>query len=558
MNAKLFIGSACFTLLCNLGSAQLLQTNKSFTRQDTLRGSLNAERNSWDVQQYHVQVKPDFSSKTITGVTRIVYKAISPIYTMQVDLQQPLIIDSILHRNKTVAFVREGNVAHVKLIDSAIRIRFKPGVTDSITVYYHGKPREAVRPPWDGGWIWRKDDQGRPWMSVACQGLGASVWYPCKDHQSDEPDQGASLTMIVPDTLVAVGNGRLASNTTANGLATYTWKVKNPINSYNIIPYIGKYVSWKDTLNGENGKLDLQYWVLDYEKAKAEKQFAQVKPMLRAFEYWMGPYPFYADGYQLVQSPHLGMEHQSAIAYGNKFLNGYLGRDLSGTGWGLKWDFIIVHESGHEWFANNITTKDIADMWVHEGFTNYSETLFIDYYHGNEAGNDYNKGIRKNIANDKNIIGIYGVNEEGSGDMYYKASNMIHSIRHIINDDNRFRNMIRGLNKDFYHSTVTTEQVEQYISKAAGINLSKVFDQYLRTTQIPVLEYEWNADSTRLAYRWNNCIAGFDMPLSLGYIKLQPNTQWQSIVVDADKRPWLHKDYIERMYYIKTASATKP
>lgn len=558
MNAKLFMSSALLTLLCNLASAQLLQTNKSFTRQDTLRGSLNAERNSWDVQQYHVQVKPDFASKTIAGVTRIVYKALSPVYTMQVDLQQPLIIDSILHRKKSVSFVREGNLAHVKLIDSSIRIKFKPGVTDSITVYYHGKPREAVRPPWDGGWIWRKDDQGRPWMSVACQGLGASVWYPCKDHQSDEPDQGASLTMIVPDTLVAVGNGRLASNSVANGLATYTWKVKNPINSYNIIPYIGKYVSWKDTLNGENGKLDLQYWVLDYEKAKAEKQFAQVKPMLRAFEYWMGPYPFYADGYQLVQSPHLGMEHQSAIAYGNKFLNGYLGRDLSGTGWGSKWDFIIVHESGHEWFANNITTKDIADMWVHEGFTNYSETLFIDYYHGNEAGNEYNKGIRKNIANDKNIIGIYGVNEEGSGDMYYKASNMIHSIRHIMNDDNRFRNMIRGLNKDFYHSTVTTQQIEEYISKAAGINLSKVFDQYLRTTQIPVLEYEWNADSTRLAYRWSNCIAGFNMPLSLGNVQLQPNTQWQSIVVDADKRRWLQKDYIERMYYIKTASATKP
>ena len=299
----------------------------------------------------------------------------------------------------------------------------------------------------------KKMQQDRPWMSVACQGLGASVWYPCKDHQSDEPDNGASLSIIVPDTLVAVGNGRLKNKiSNNNGTTTYTWEVKDPINNYNIIPYIGKYVNWSDTLQGEKGTLDLSYWVLDYNLEKAKKQFEQVKPMLRCFEYWFGPYPFYEDGYKLVESPHLGMEHQSAVAYGNGYQNGYRGMDLSGSGWGIKWDFIIVHESAHEWFANNITTKDIADMWVHESFANYSETLYTEWLFGKEAGNEYNYGIRRRIENDRPIIGPYGVNKEGSGDMYYKGGNMLQTIRHAINDDEKFRNILRGLNQNFLSS----------------------------------------------------------------------------------------------------------
>jgi aminopeptidase N len=269
---------------------------------------------------------------------------------------------------------------------------------------------------------------------------------------------------------------------------------------------------------GEKGKLDLNYWVLEEDLDKAKKQFEQVKLMIHAFEYWFGPYPFYEDGFKLVQSPHLGMEHQSAVAYGNGFQNGYLGRDLSGTGWGLKWDFIIIHESGHEWFANNITTKDIADMWVHEGFTNYSETLFTDYYYGKQAGNEYLQGIRKNIANDIPIIGPYGVNQEGSGDMYAKGANLIHTIRQIINDDEKFRQILRGLNKDFYHQTVTSKQVENYISQKSGKDLSKVFDQYLGTTQIPVLELK--AEDDKIKFKWTNCIAGFNMPVKL------TNGQW--------------------------------
>jgi len=542
---------SCFLFLVPYTFSQPLHQKGKFTHQDTLRGSIGAERAWWDVQHYDITVTPDFNTKTISGKTTIQYKVLPNQKSdyLQIDLQKPLTIDTIFYNGKLYInypakpYYNEGNVWHIPLPKAPVNS------VQSITIVYHGKPREAVNPPWDGGWIWKKDAGGNPWMSVACQGLGASVWYPCKDHQSDEPDNGATLNIVAPQDLVAVGNGRLKDKKTVGGSAVYTWEVKNPINNYNIIPYIGKYASWSDTLMGEKGKLDLSYWVLEEDLDKAKKQFEQVKQMLRAFEYWFGPYPFYEDGFKLVQSPHLGMEHQSAVAYGNKFQNGYLGRDLSGTGWGLKWDFIIIHESGHEWFANNITTKDIADMWVHEGFTNYSETLFTDYYYGKQAGNEYLQGIRKNISNDIPVIGPYGVNQEGSGDMYAKGANLIHTIRQIINDDEKFRQILRGLNKDFYHQTVTSKQVENYISQKSGKDLSKVFDQYLRTTQIPVLELK--AEGDKIKFKWSNCIAGFNMPVKL------TNGQWIYPTTSEQKIKSESKNFSEveadKNFYIKTS-----
>jgi aminopeptidase N len=579
---------------------------KKFTHADTLRGSLNENRDWWDVLRYDIEVKPDYETKTIQGKTTIQYKLVrteryKPPYAkvsgflmMQIDLQQPLIIDSVVahivqrysvsysiqnggtngetkERNyyTHVPFERSGNVAllDLKNIDE--------NYGDSIIVYYHGKPKEAKNPPWDGGWIWKKDSLNRPWMSVAVQGLGASAWYPCKDYQGDEPDSGASLTIIVPDTLVAVGNGRLKAESLIpnSQLRSFTWEVKNPINNYNIVPYIGKYVNWSDTLSTtlysgfdpfestENPPFQrtfkLDFWVLDYNLEKAKRQFEQVKPMLRCFQYWFGPYPFYEDGYKLVDAPHLGMEHQSAVAYGNGYKNGYRGRDLSGTGWGLKWDFIIVHESGHEWFANNITTKDIADMWVHEGFTNYSETLYTEWLFGKQAGDEYNFGIRKNIRNDIPIIGQYGVNNEGSGDMYYKAGNMIHIIRKAINDDEKFRQVLRGLNATFWHQTVTTKQIENYINKGSGIDFQKTFDQYLRTTQIPQLEFKFSKDKKTVSYRWTNCVDGFDLPLVINNKRYNPTTKWNSSkLINSDLSGW-DQEQIVKQYYI-TAKQVKP
>ncbi len=539
-----------FFIGCNLHSsyAQPLNQKGKFTSQDSLRGSITPERDWWNVVSYNIDVAPDYNTKTIKGWNQIRFDVNKDGKNkkMQIDLQQPLTIDSIIFNNKCIkSFNRNGNVYIIDFGSYGFMAaktslnRNIPVKLYTIKIYYHGKPREAVYPPWDGGWIFTKDNNGRPWMTVACQGLGASVWYPCKDHQSDEPDQGATIQVRIPDSLVAVANGRLFSKVDQkDGTVLYAWEVKNPINNYDIVPYIGKYVHFSDTYIGETEKnLSLDYWVLDYNLEKAKKQFGRdVKPMLKAFEYWFGPYPFYEDGYKLVESSHLGMEHQSATAYGNHYLDGYLGMDLSGSGWGLKWDYIIVHESGHEWFGNNITTNDIADMWVHEGFTMYSEALFVEYYNGKKAADEYVQGIRLNISNLKPVIGPYGVNQEGSGDMYNKGANLLHTIRQVINNDSVFRKILRGLNKDFYHHTIDSKDVEAYFSKQSGKDLSKIFDQYLRTTKIPRLEYKTEAG--KLSYRWANCIPGFELPVRLEGSSdwLHPTAEWEKTALTSDMK----------------------
>lgn len=532
---------------------------KIFTRQDTLRGTEGPFRKNWDVLHYEISVQPDINSKTISGYNKMTFFDHGTTL-MQVDLQEPMLLDSAVHQGKKISFTREGNVYWVMLRDTAARYKIKPG-EDAITFYFHGKPVEAKRPPWDGGWIWRKDKNGSPFLSIACQGLGASVWYPCKDYQGDEPDKGALLHIVVPDSLVGVGNGRLSAKTVlGNGLTRYSWAVTNPINNYNIIPYIGKYTHFGEIYKGLSGKLNMDYWVLDYNLDTARKQFWDAIRMMKAFEYWFGPYPFYKDGFKLVEAPHLGMEHQSGIAYGNNYQNGYLGTDLSGSGWGEKWDFIIIHEAGHEWFGNNITTREIADMWVHEGFTNYSETLFTDYYYGKEAGNDYVIGSRKNIANDIPIIGHYGVNQEGSGDMYPKAANMIHMIRQLVNDDRKFRNMLVKMNKTFYHKTVSGLQVMDFMQKESKLNLTKIFEQYLTTTQVPVLEYKISGPN--ITHRWVNAVEGFNMPVKVNFHAgsalekwIRPTTEWKTEPMGSSFDGKTVK--INRNFYVSARAADK-
>jgi aminopeptidase N len=501
-----------------------------YTKADTLRGSYGAGRDWWDVLKYDLHVKFNVEDSSVSGYNIIQYKILNDESIMQIDLQEPLVLDSIytgtnqeekgflntvkkiLFKKNKLSFTKTGNAYFITLPK-----RFLLTKTNQLTVYYHGKPVVAKRPPWDGGMVWAKDSSGDPWISVACQGTGASVWYPCKDHQSDEPDS-AEVHITAPSYLVSVSNGKLRNKVdNKDGTSTYSWAVTSPINNYTIIPYIGKYINFSENYKGEKGNLDMDYWVLKENVEKAKTQFKDAPKMMKAFEHWFGTYPFYADGYKLVDAPYLGMEHQSAIAYGNAYKNGYAGTDLSGTGWGMKWDFIIVHESGHEWFGNNITTKDIADMWVHESFTNYSETLFTEYYYGKKAGSEYVIGTRKKIANDVPIVGPYNVNKEGSSDMYYKGGNMIHTIRQVIDDDEKFRKILRGMNQTFYHQTVTTAQVEEYISKQSAIDFSKVFDQYLRTTKIPELEYK--IEKGKLFYRWANCIKDFDMPVKVMLFK---------------------------------------
>jgi aminopeptidase N len=518
------------------------------TKDDTIRGSVTPERVWWDLQYYELNVTVLPDEKALRGHVTVVYQVLDPKNVMQIDLQPPLKIDSVLQDNRPLAFRRYGRNAYLIDLNKQQPERSK----QSIIIWYSGKPLEAKNPPWQGGVQWATDSAGNPFIATSCQGLGASAWWPCKDHLYDEPDS-MRIVVTVPEDLMNVSNGRLITVVeNKDNTKTYEWFVKNPISNYTVNINIAKYAHFMDTLRGENGILDLDYYVLPANLEKAKEQFKQAKLMMKAFEHWFGPYPFYSDGYKLVEVPYLGMEHQSSVTYGNGFKNGYRGRDLSNTGWGLKWDFIIIHESGHEWFANNITYKDIADMWIHEGFTNYSESLYIDYYFGSEAATDYVVGTRKHITNERPIIGTYNVNKSGSGDMYSKGGNMLHTIRHSLNDDMAFREILRGLNASFYHQTVTSQQIEKFISEESGRDFSKVFDQYLRGIQIPVLEYYFKGN--RLFFRWTNCVEGFDlsMPVSLKQdaFRLSPTDKWKSKRLRSGERSQFDPKAIERLYYV--------
>ena len=497
------------------------------THADTLRGSITPERAWWDVSYYDLHVTPNLADSTIRGHVGISYRVTAPARALQLDLQAPLVLDSVVQDGRSLGTRHDGNAWFVTLVAPQ-----PAGATKSLTAWYHGRPRVAKHAPWDGGIVWTQDSLGHPWVATAVQGLGASAWWPTKDTQADEPDsQRVSIT--VPDSLVDVSNGRLRAITKlGDGTTTYEWFVANPINNYDVAMNVGKYAHFARTFAGEKGPLSEDFWPLAYHVDAAQRQFVQADSMLGCFEHWFGPYPWYADGYKLVEAPHLGMEHQSAVAYGNHYANGYLGRDLSHTGLGLKWDFIIVHESGHEWFGNNITSKDIADMWVHEGFTSYSEALYTECQQGKAAGARYVLGNRPNIQNDRPVVARFGINEEGSGDMYYKGANMLHTMRQIVGDDEKWRTILRGLNSTFYHQTVTGQQVRDYMSRAAGIDFSTLFDQYLTTTKVPTLEYD--ARGTTLRYRWTNVVPGFAMPIRVrtsptaDYTLLHPTERWQT------------------------------
>lgn len=488
---------------------------QSFTRQDTLRGSITAERAWWDLNYYDLQVTVEPDQKYISGQNTVRYKVLEEHDVLQIDLQEPLVITAVAQDGVQLDYEREGAVYFIKLKKVQ-----RPGMFNELSITYNGNPQEAKRAPWDGGFSWSTDADGNPFVATSCQGLGASIWWPNKDHMYDEVDS-MRIALKVPKPLVAVANGRLRNVTEIEGQRVFEWFVDNPINNYGVNANIADYVHFTKVYQGEKGSLDLSYYVLPQNLEKAKEQFKQVPLMLAAFEHWFGPYPFYEDSFKLVEVPYLGMEHQSSITYGNQYQNGYLGRDLSGTGWGLKFDFIIIHESGHEWFANNITYKDIADMWIHESFTAYSENLYLDYHFGKEAAAAYVIGTRSNIQNDIPIIGPYHVNQKGSGDMYYKGANMLHTLRTWIGDDAQWRSILRGLNRTFYHQTVTTEQIEEYLSKESKLPLGPFFDQYLRSTRIPVFEYQVNGKELR--YRYGQVEKGFEMPIK---VHINENAQW--------------------------------
>ncbi len=519
-----------FVIIFILISSTGISQNKKYTAQERTYGSITEERVWWDLLHYDIDVKVEPDKKFISGSNLIKYKVLQPNQIMQIDLKSPMQMIKISQKGKNLSFKKKNGTYYIEL-----QSKQKIGDINNLTVYFRGNPIESLNPPWDGGFVWKKDKNKNDFVANANQSLGASIWLPCKDHPYDEPDNGMSIKVTTPEDLVDVSNGKLISiKYNKDHTRTFHWQVVNPINSYAINISIADYKHFSEKYNGAYGELDCDYYVLSYNVDQAEKQFSQVAKMLEAFEYWYGPYPFYEDGYKLVETPYLGMEHQSSITYGNGFRNGYLEGDLSSTGWGLKFDFIIIHESAHEWFANSITSSDVADMWVHESFATYSEVLYLDYHFGKKAGNEYVIGIRKNIKNDKAIIGQYNVKNRGSNDMYYKGANIIHIIRQLIDNDNKFRDLLRGLNKQFYHKIVTSQQIETYIIDNTGLDLHSFFDQYLRTKKIPVLEYK--IKGSIIQYRYRKVIKNFHLPVKV-YINnkeqwIEPSNEWQEIKGD--------------------------
>jgi len=516
-------------LLFLLPSAVISQS--SFSRLDTLRGSVTEEREWWDLNYYHLDIEVLTEKKFISGSVEVVYTVLLEASTMQIDLQEPLTISKIIQDGKELSYTRIGPVHYIDL-----KKKQKIGQVESLVIFYEGYPQEAKRAPWDGGFSWDEDSFGKPFIATSCQGLGASVWWPCKDHMYDEVDS-MLISIEVPKDLINVSNGRLRriDENAEKETKTYHWFVSNPINNYGVNVNIADYVHWNEKYEGEKGELDMDFWVLRENEEKARVHFVQARKTIEAFEYWMGPYPFYEDGYKLVEVPYLGMEHQSSVTYGNGYKYGYSGQDRTKTGWGMKFDYIIIHESGHEWFANNITYIDMADMWLHEGFTNYSECLYLDYWFGKEAGEEYLRALRSGIGNKNTMIGPYLVNQSGA-DVYVKGAAILGMLRQMINDDEKWRGILRGLGQEFYHQTVTTEQVEQYISKEAGVDFSVFFDQYLRTTNVPTLEYYF-LDGF-LTMRFLNAIEGFSIPVDVmidgEHKRIHPKTEWSKTKMEGD------------------------
>ena len=557
------------SLRAGQASAQATQ----FTRADTLRGSNTPLRSWWDVTFYDLKVSINPNDSTIRGSNGITYKVLRPGNQLQIDLQPPLVVDSMIqdgqrlsYRRDSIAPPRGGRGGRGSVADTSMRpgnawfvtlpATQAKGATKTLTVWYHGAPRVAIRPPWDGGFGWGVDSLNRPFFSTSNQGLGASVWWPNKDYSGEEPDS-QRISVRVPDPIMNVSNGRLRNTTKhGDGTTTYEWFVRNPINNYGIAVNAGMYTHFSDTLHGERGVLTLDFYPLDYHADTARAHFRQAKSVLRCFEKWFGPYPWYEDGFKLVETGHLGMEHQSAVAYGNKYQNGYLGRDRSNTGLGMTWDFIIVHEVAHEWWANHVTAQEDADMWIHESFGNYAENLYQECLTNKADGAKYTIGQRAIIQNNSPIVGRFGVNASGSGDMYDKGGAMLHTMRQIVNNDAKWRSILRGIQSTFGRKTTHGADLMQYINTQSGINFDKVFSQYLYTTRIPILE--WDIEGATLWYRWNDVVPGFDMPVraqvrSGAMTLLRPTQQWKSIpatVTDSTFR-------VDENFYVRSMRVTR-
>ena len=497
---------------------------------DTLRGTLSSVRTCFDVTHYDLGMSINLPEKSIQGRCTITFKATTEFKLMQLDLFENIRVDSIRFEGRQPEYWREYNAIFIELP----RI-VKQGEHASIVLDYAGVPVEAVNPPWDGGFSWTFDRNEKPWVAVSCQGIGASLWWPCKDHQSDEPDS-MDIHCKVPRGLVCVANGQERGVTKdPEGNETYHWHVSYPINNYNVSINVGDYIHLHDVYAQQDGdSLALDYYVMRGNEEKAAKHFQQVKPMLRCYEHFLGEYPFPADGYALVETPYLGMEHQSAIAYGNRYKAGYLGSDRSGQN--LDFDYIIIHETGHEWWGNSVTAGDIADMWIHESFCTYSEAIYVECLYGYDTAMTYVNALKKSVVNRTAIMGPYGVNREGHYDMYVKGMLFLNTLRHIVNNDDLWWNIIKSMTDTVFHHRITDyEEVANYFQRQSQLDLKPVFEQYVKHPRIPILEYYTSKrrKGTLVHMRWVTDAKNFHMPVSIvneGLRKrIEFGTEWTKV-----------------------------
>lgn len=516
-------------------------TSQTFTRYDSLRGALNPLRTCYDVVFYDLNLRVNPATQSIKGYNTIHYKTTAPFTQLQIDLFSNMHISQILHQGQELKFERDSNSVFISFSQMQ-----KQNIIDSISIYYEGKPLIALNPPWDGGFSWEKDKTGKAWVGVSCEGIGASLWWPNKDHLSDEPDS-MRISCEVPSDLMCVANGNLRKKTPLNDNFTrYDWHVSYPINNYNVSLNIADYAQFSDVYTAQDGeKLPLDYYVLRYNLEKAKKHFDQVKPMLACYEKYFGKYPFWKDGYALVETPYLGMEHQSAIAYGNNYQQGYDGGDISGSGVGMKFDYLIIHESAHEYWGNSVSARDHGEMWIHESFCTYAEALYVECMFGYKSALQYLAGQSQSIANQEPILGPLHVNYTGweASDMYFKGSLMLHTLRNAINDDKLWFDIIYGIAQEFKMKVTTTQEIVGYINKKTGQDYSYFFNQYLKYAQIPVFQYTITQQGKKavLQYRWNANVENFNMPVKVNvgngkYETIMPTSQWQTIAIKGDKK----------------------
>lgn len=531
---KLVLLCASLWLVCSLYGQKDFYQSYSFTPADTLRGMMRSERSAYDVTFYDLNIRIDPRQQELSGWVDIYYQALTDFSRLQIDLYRNMYLDSIRFNGKTLDFVREYD---------AVFITFPEQEKDSsgkFRVYYHGRPTTANNPPWDGGFVWGKDRRGRPWIGVACEGDGASLWWPNKDHLSDEPDS-MSIRVSVPKNLECIANGNLRRKVDQGDYQRWDWFVSYPINNYNVSVNIANYTHFSDTYSAEDGsELPLDYYVLDYNEKTAKEHFEQVKPMLACYEKFFGKYPFWNDGYAMVETPYLGMEHQSGIAYGNRYMRGYLGGMIPE---GMDWDYIIIHETGHEYFGNSISCNDLAEMWIHESFTTYMEALYVECMYSYEDAVGYLVSQRPYIDNEEPILGPKDVNWEDweGSDHYYKGAWMLHTLRHALQNDEMWFDLLKSFYQHYAISNVTTADFVNWVNKKTGQKWEPFFEQYLEYPEVPVLEYRTTQDGQdlKLDMRWKCDVSDFAMPVLVGDPDqpelVHPTTSWTSTTLEGLK-----------------------